>query len=266
MTVQINIRMSDEDAAEYDRWAAERDLERSAIVREILAEGLLARREGRAMFVAEKPALRPEDLTAMRTMMVNAIMEFERIATDVAKQKAELSKLERDDAAAMARVRGELFAGVPERITASLNPIRAEMDAMVERIENQPRLDAIDARQREHTEALKANTAAIERWAKEPRTQTMYNIGLGDWRGGMLASAWGILVIGAMGFYFALAAILPSRFLATPTGNRLLGGGDTGICRLVDYQYGTTACGVKVAGREVTVTAYVPRAVRGGGR
>lgn len=217
----------------------------------------MARREGRASF--EWPeTLGPGDMIAMKAMMDRGLMEINRIATAWAKHEGEMRRQERDDQNALTQARAEFIAGIPERISTSLNPIREEMDAMIERIDKQPRLDEIDARQTEHTAALKANTAAIEQLAKEPRTQNMYDLGLGHWNGKAWSIVLGVFWTLSVGLFFALALILPSGVLAVRTANLLLGGGDQAICALVDYRHSTDTCKTRVNGRQVGVTLNVP--------
>lgn len=258
MTVQVNARVPDEIGAALDRWASELGIERSALVRDIIAEAVQAKAEGRASF--ERPEMPgPADLNRIVVKLDEQTTELDRILRQNARRDAELVKSARDDTLAVSEARGAIVADVIAGLRAALEVLHGEL------VRTREELIALMGRLPQFA-ALADDLAQIRKLAERERTKTVYNIGLGDWRGGMLASAFIILVVMAMGFYFALAAILPSRLLATPTANRLLGGGDRGICRLIDYQYGTTACGVQVAGREVTVTAYVPRTVRGGGR
>lgn len=249
---QVNIRLTPDLDADFDGWATELGVERGKLAKDILTEALAARREGRASF--EPPAtLGPGDLIAMKASLERSVMEIDRIATVWAGHEARVRRQERDDQTAMTRARNEFMAGVPERISASLNPIRKEMAAMAERIEQQPRLDAIDRKQQEHTDVLKANTAAIDRWAKQPRTHTSYTVWDKDWSGRAIGvgvfAAW-LLCVGS---YFVLAMILPASWLAVRSANQLLGGGDQAICALVNYRMATHNCQTEIGGSQLKV-------------
>lgn len=248
MTIQVNARLPDEVVAELDRCASELGLERGALAKRFVTEGLEAWREGRAVFDRPEP-LGPGDLAAMRAMLAQGLMEIDRIATAWAAHEGQMRKQERDDQLALTKARAEFVAGIPDRISASLNPIRAEMDAMVERIDNQPRLDAIDGQLKEHTAALKANTAAIERWAKEPRT--VFGIVLGDkgvWSTAFV-TGWSALmfVLGVM-WMVPLADTFPG--VGVPISQRLLDD-DADFCRLVERRFARTDCQVPKARRLV---------------
>lgn len=265
MPGQVNARLPPERDAEFNRWVAEEGTDRGGLARRIIEEALAARREGRASF--DRPqTLSMGDMVAMKGVLDRGLMEIERIATDWAKHRAEMQKREREDQLALTKARAEFVAGIPDRITDSLNPIREEMDAMVERIDKQPRLDAIDAKQVEHTEALKANTAAIERLAKEPRTHTTLDLGFGDMTGKAWSIALGLLWLLSVGSYFVIAKILPRGALAVRSADTLLGGGDQAICALVNFRHGTDTCRTRVNGREVGVVLNVPTPKREGRR
>ena len=138
--------------------------------------------------------------------------------------------------------------GALETIHGELVRTREELMGFMGRL---PQITTLDAKL---DQALMA--------AREPRLVKNYNIGLGDWSGGTLALAGLIVVMIGMFAFTFLAALLPERWLELRYANRVLGGGDRAICRLVDYQYGTglTNCRTAVAGRTVTVTATAPRA------
>ena len=250
---QLNIRLASDHDAEFDRWASELGVERGKLARDIFTEALAARREGRASF--EQPAtLGPGDLIAMLAKVERAAMEIDRIATAWAKHEAGMHKLERDDQLALTRARTEFMAGLPERIHASFNPIRKEMTAMAERIERQPRLDAIDDKQRELVEAVKANNLAIERSGKKPAVHNSYIVWDREWPGGIIAAALFVVWQLCIASYLAFAMILPRSWLAVPSANLLLGGGDQAVCALVDYRMATDTCRTEIGGKAMTVT------------
>ena len=250
---QLNIRLASEHDAEFDRWASELGVERGKLARDIFAEALAARREGRASF--EQPAtLRPGDLVAMLAKVERAAMEIDRIATAWAKHEAQMHKLERDDQLALTRARNEFMAGLPERIHASANPIRKEMTAMAERIDRQPRLDAIDDKQRELVEAVKANSLAIERWGKKPVVRNSYILWDREWPGGIIAAALSVAWLICIASTVAFVTILPRSWLAVPSANLLLGGGDQAVCALVNYRLATDTCRTEIGGAAMKVT------------
>ena len=253
---QLNIRLAPDHDAEFDRWANELGVERHKLARDIFTEALAARREGRASF--ERPAtLDIGDLIAALPAFNRGLMEIERISVTWAKHEAGMHKLERDDQLALTRARNEFMAGLPERIHASFNPIRKEMTAMAERIERQPRLDAIDEKQRELTEAVRANNLAIERWGKKPAVHNSYILWDREWPGGIIAAALSVAWLVCLASTVALVMILPRSWLAVPSANLLLGGGDQAVCALVDYRMATDTCRTEFGGKAMTVTVKV---------
>ena len=78
-----------------------------------------------------------------------------------------------------------------------------------------------------------------------------------------MAGRWLLPIMGAVmlfgiGCFFGFAALLPARWVALPSANRLLGGGDQAICALVNYRFGTERCTSRTNGREVGVTVTQP--------
>ena len=241
MAGQVNARLGSEDDADLTRCAAARGIERTTLAKELIREGLAAWREGRAVF-ARPVELGPGDVADMKAMLDHALMEIDRIARDWAAHEADVRKLERADQLALTRARTEFIAGMPERIGATFNPIRKEMAALADRIEKQPRLDAIDATLGATNEAMARYTDEVRQFAAQPRTTNVYNIGLGQWSArayagaGVAALASGTLVM------MATAWLLPHQWLAAPVSNLMLGGGDRASCALIEYQYRTRGC------------------------
>ena len=238
---QLNIRLAPDHDAEFDRWASELGVERGKLARDIFTEALAARREGRARF--EQPAtLGPGDLIAMQATLERGVMEIDRIATTWAKHEADVRRQERDNQAALSHAQNLFIAGVPDRIFNSLNPVREEMLALAERIDRQPRLDAIDAGQRAHTAALEANTIAIERLEKQPRRVT--GIVLGDdrfWSTAFIA-AWTLMMVG-LAFFPLTVVEMAVPGIGIPLANRMVSG-DAGFCRLVRDRFESDDCQV----------------------
>ena len=250
---QLNIRLAPDHDAEFERWKDDLGVERGKLGKDIIIEALAARREGRAMF--ETPVtLGPGDMIAMQATLERGVMEIDRIATAWAKHEAGMHKLERDDQLALTRARNEFMAGLPDRIHASFNPIRKEMLALAERIDRQPRLDAIDDKQRELAEAVKANNLAIERWGKKPAVHNSYILWNREWPGGIIAAALSVTWLVCIASTVAIVMILPRSWLAVPSANLLLGGGDQAVCALVDYRMATDTCRTEFGGKAMTVT------------
>jgi len=165
-----------------------------------------------------------------------------------------MHKLEREDQLALTRVRAEFIKGMPERITASLNPIRAEMLLLAERIDRQPRLDAIDERQRDHSELLRENTAAIRSLERQPRTNVSYTIWDRELSGRKVGAALAVIWLLSVSSYFVGAMALPPSWFAVRSANYLLGGGDQAVCALVNYRLATDSCRTQFEGKASKVT------------
>lgn len=258
MAGQVNARLGTEDDADLTRCAAERGIERTTLAKELIREGLAAWREGRAVF--DRPAeLGPGDVAGMKAMLDHGLMEIDRIARDWAAHEAEVRKLERQDQLALTRARAEFIAGMPERIAATFNPIRKEMATLAERIEKQPRLDAIDMRLENTNEAITGYHEEVRQLAAEPRTTNVYNIGLGEWSRRRLAGAGFAAVASGAVVTMVVAWLLPHQWLAAPVSNLMLGGGDRASCALIEYQYRTSGChAVSNDGGDVRVAIAVP--------
>lgn len=248
---QVNVRFTPDHYAEFDHWATELSIERGTLGRDIIAEALAARREGRAIFKTPV-TLGPGDMIAMQATLERGVMEIDRIATAWAKHEADVRKQEREGQLAMTHARNEFMAGLPDRIVNSLNPVREEMLAMAERIDKQPRLDAIDAGQRDHTAALKANTLAIERLEKQPRRVT--GIVLGDdrvWSTAFIA-VWTVVMMGLA--VFPLTAVeMAFPGVGIPLADRLVVG-DAGFCRLIRHRFERDDCQVPRA-HQILITS-----------
>jgi hypothetical protein len=249
---QVNVRLGDEDDAALSRCAAERGIERAALAKLFVQECLAAWHEKRTIFDRPKQ-LGPGDIVAFGTKLDRAVMEIDRVAETWAAHESKMHELERKDQLALTRARTEFIKGMPERITASLNPIKAEMAMFSERIDKQPRLDAIDERQREHTDALKENTAAIRSLEQQPRTKVSYTVWDKDWSGRKVGTAllglWAVCVSS----YFFAAMTLPPSWFAVRSANYLLGGGDQAVCALVNYRLATKNCRTQFEGKAAKV-------------
>lgn len=250
---QVNVRLVDEDDAALTRCAAERGVERTTLAKSFVRECLDAWRDGRAVF--DRPEqLGPGDVIAFGARLDKAVMEIDRIAQAWAAHESDMHKLEREDQLALTRVRAEFIQGMPERITASLNPIRAEMLLLAERIDRQPRLDAIDERQRDHSELLRDNTAAIRSLERQPRTNVSYTIWDKELSGRKVGAALAVIWLLSVSSYFFAAMALPPSWFAVRSANYLLGGGDQAVCALVNYRLATDSCRTQFEGKAGRIT------------
>ncbi|WP_033923553.1 hypothetical protein [Sphingomonas sp. 37zxx] len=245
---QVNVRLGDEDDSALTRCAAERGVERTTLAKSFVQECLAAWRDGRAVFDRPKQ-LGPSDMVAFGARLDKAVMEIDRIAETWAAHESKMHKLGREDQLAMTRARTEFIKGLPERITTSLNPIKAEMMLLAERIDKQPRLDAIDERQRQHTDALRDNTAAIRSLEQQPRTKVSYTVWDRELSGRKVGVALlGLWAVSVFSYFFAAMALPPS-WIAVRSANYLLGGGDQAVCALVNYRLATDSCRTQFGGR-----------------
>ncbi|UAJ12990.1 hypothetical protein [Polymorphobacter megasporae] len=258
---QLNIRLAAEHDAEFDRWASELGVERGKLARDIFTEALAARREGRVSF--EQPAtLGPGDMIAMQATLERGVMEIDRIATVWAKHEADVRKQERDNQQMRTQVQGEIIADLPARISKSLNPIRQEMLAMAERIDKQPRLDTIDAGQRELTAALEANTTAIERLEEQPRHVTGLILGDDRFWSTAFVVLWTVVMMGLA--VFPLTAVeMAFPGIGIPLADRLVVG-DAGFCRLVNNRFGSDGCQVPRDHQGTSVSGKTPVTAKAG--
>ena len=265
---QMTARVSDELEATYNRWAAEEKLPRADLIRQVLIEAAKARHEGRATFVRPETA-GPADTTRVVTSLDRHTINMDRLSRQMAKRDAELARVIGADSRVVSEARTAIVDDVTKRLHAVAEAIareevntreavlaviaafRAELASV---IVNLSVFKQIGTRQDQHTEALNANTAAIERLASEPRTEN--NLVL---RGFTVP-----IRNAAIAMFFALAAIVtvlamtkPVTRVATGVGMGMMGGGDHAICRSIDATYHASSCAVTVAGIRVTATATI---------
>ncbi len=250
---QVTSRVSDELEAALNRWAAGEGMQRSDLVRQILTEAVDAHREGRARF--ERPELPgPADLQHLAARLDAQTTELDRVLRHNAKRDAELTRQARNDTRGVSEARDAIVADVAMQTRAALEVVHGELVRTREELEtllrSLPQLVGIDSKLDRVLEAARA-----------PRVTKTYNIGPGDWSAGMLAMAGFIATVVGMFAFVALAAVLPERWLELRVANKMLGGGDRAICRLIDYHYdtGLMDCRTAVTSRMVTVTAKSPR-------
>ena len=271
--VQVNPRVSAELDAALTQWAVDDKQSRPELIRQILAEAVDARREGRATF--SRPELpTPADLQHLTAKVDTMVTELDRVLRQHGKREAELARSAKADAVGISEARTAIvtqlttefrqaynagqvgFDTVATALIAALtaSPAFGGLFPILQRIERDPRVDAIGQRQLEQGALLKAHTAAIASWVKQPRKQVSYTIWDHNWSGrrvgGILLSLWVTSVV----VFFVIAMVLPRSWLAVPSANLLLGGGDQAVCALVDYRMSTNTCRTEIGGAAMTVT------------
>lgn len=253
---QVTSRVSDDLEAALNHWAAEAGVQRADLIRRILAEATEARREGRATF-GRSDAPGAADLARLAAKLDTQTTELDRILRQNAKRDVELLKSAREDTLGISEARSKIVADMTAELRTAFDTLHRgwvqTRDELSSLMQTPPQLPGIDGKLDHILEVVRA-----------PRTARTYNIGLGDWSGGTLVSAGLIVLTIGMFAFLALAAMLPERWLELRTANRMLGGGDRAICRLVDYHYGTglTHCRIAVQGQTVNVTARAAKAER----
>ena len=253
---QVNVEFDDDTVRHLDRIAAKQSVRRPELLRRTVRELIEADASGREPFTVVTQAFKAEELAHLAREHRQLATELDRVMRANAKREGELLKAItafKTDAAA-ARERGS--RDVADALERALGPFRAEVVALKAEnatltasfeaaLADQPRLDAIDRR-----------LAKVEELTKQPRTAT--HIHFGELTGTTL----GFLGLGALGIgliaWMLIAMIVPSSWMATPAASWLLGGGDQGVCKLIDYRYGYTACRTRVNGHDVSVTVDVP--------
>lgn len=243
---QVTSRVSDELEASLNRWASEEGMQRSDLIRQVLGEAVQARLEGRATF--ERAALPgPPDLQRLAAKLDQQSTELDRVLRQNAKRDAELTRQVRDDTLGVSSARDAIVADVVARLRTALELIHGELvktrEELTTTVERLPQIAAVMAK-----------LDRIEVFTQQPRSETVNRIGPEQW-----APRWFVaigataIMLGAVAFY-ALGLILPSRWVAVPAANYLLGNGDQAICALVDYRIGYRACRLRVSGRDMRVT------------
>ena len=270
---QVNARISPELNVEFDCWVSELGVTRGKLAWNIVTEALAARREGRATFSRpEQPS--PVDLQHLTAGLRNMVTELERVFRQNGKRDAELAKSARTDTIGISEARTEIVAQLTAEFhriyganQVGLDKVAAELIAALtaspefsgiapalQRIERLPQLDAIDEKHRELVEAVKANNLAIARQGKKPAVHNSYILWDREWPGGIIAAALSVVWLVCIASTFAFVMILPRSWLAVPSANLLLGGGDQAVCALVDYRMATDTCRTEFGGKAMMVT------------
>lgn len=258
---QINARVPDDIAAALDRWAADIGEQRADLIRNILTEAVGARREHRAMF--DHPALpTPADFQHLTAELRKLLVELNRVLRQNGKRDSELAQSAKVDAIGVSEARtaiitqltGEMgrlidlllarIAELPAEQVAALtaSPAMTDIAAALKRIEEHPGLKEMRILQEAHTIAIRTLNATIQESIKEPRTIIRFLVWDRDWSGRKVAATLCATWFLCVGSYFALAKVLPGSWLAMPTANGLIGGGNQAICNLVNYRFSTIGC------------------------
>lgn len=243
--VQVTSRVSEDLEAALNRWAAEEGLQRSELIRGILTEAAEARQGGRASF--QRPEMpEPADLARLVTKLDAQTTELERVLRQNTKRDAELSKRAQADQIGVSDARTAIVGDIEARTGGMLETFQAELvrtrDELTALLRRLPQLAGIDE---------KLDHILVE--ARKPRTSL--NLGFGDWSWRRGAVALLCVPVAGMGALFALTVVLPGRWFGIPLADRMLGGGNQAICRLIDYQHdtGMTDCKTLVRGRSAIV-------------
>ena len=256
MTVQINIRLPEETARRFDRVAGARGMARPEATRWAIDEVIEADALGRAVF--ERPAKpHPANLEHLAGRVESLTVELERVCRQNAKRDSDLAREAREDTLGVSAARRGIADDVTARLREALDGISDDLSAVradaAARAERPPQLGAIEDR-----------LAAIEALAARPLSQT--TIAVGDlsfsWRavGLVLGGAW----LASLAVFVGLALVLPAGWLAVPSANFLLGGGDQAVCALVDYRMAVDSCRTTMDGETLRVTVDPrPEAARG---
>ena len=269
---QVNARLSPELDAEFNCWVEELGVTRGKLAWNIVTEALAARREGRATFSRpEQPS--PVDLQHLTARINTMVTELDRVLRQNGKREAELARSAKADAVGISEARTAIVTQLTTEFRQAYNTGQVGFDTVatalitaltaspafgallpvLQRIERDPRVDAIGQRQLEQGALLKAHTAAIASWVKQPRKQVSYTVWEKHWSGrrvgAILLSLWVTSVV----TFFVIAMVLPRSWLAVHSANTLLGGGDQAVCALVDYRMATDRCRVEIDGQAMKV-------------
>jgi uncharacterized protein (DUF1778 family) len=277
---QIGFKVDPDYEAQLQQALALTGKDRATFARDAVRAAMLRVIGGEEPEGAAAARIEPADAASTIRWLERTLVDFKQIADDHRRQSAELRKLRRGEADAMHRARTEFLEGYPDRILKSTKPVHDRLAELSGKLDDLPGIagvqDSVErigtairsaleelARVAEADRAAMAaeaqRTRALVEDADRPRTTTVYNIGLGDWsRGVLLAGAIGIVSLGIVAFAL-LATILPDRWLALPATNKVLGGGDQAICRMIDYQYGTGRPDCRVVVKDGTVVVSASR-------
>lgn len=273
---QINIRLTPEDNAEFDRWAAELNLERGTLGKQVVAEGLVAKRKGRAMFA--QPAIPTSvDLQHLTSEVGTLKNELDRVLRQNTKRDGRLVEAAKADAIGVSEARTAIITqltaemhrlidtvllglvGLPAEQVAAItaSPAMAEIAAALKRIEQHPRLDEIRTLQEAHTIAMREHTVIINRLIEQPRTIVRFLVWDRDWSIGKVLAGLAVASLLCLGVYHGLARMLPVSWLATRSAYLQMGRGDQAICALLNYRFSTTDCTTRFDGETMRATVEV---------
>ncbi len=276
---QLNVRLAPQDDAEINRWAAELNLERGTLGKQIIAEGLAARREKRAMF---KPTASPTpaDLQHLTTEVRSIMVELNRVLRQNAKRDAQLVQTAKMDGIGVSEARTAIItqltkalqmladsvltriAAMPtEQVAAfTASPVMVDIAAAQKRIEQHPSFEEMRTLQATHTKTLRTLDDTINRLIEQPRTVIRLLIWDRDWSPGKVAAGLAFAWLLCIGSYHGLARMLPVSWLAARSSELQTGKGERAVCALLNYRYSTTDCTTRFNGdsMQVTVVQHAP--------
>jgi hypothetical protein len=252
LMAQINARVPDEVAAGLDRWASVAGVERSVLVRDILAEAVTAHSEGRTSFDRPEPT-DPADVRHLIADVRDLKMELARLLDQNIRRDAALVKSARADTVGISEAR----TAIVSRLVAELQQVRDVVLAATAKLPAEqattlaasPTFVAMVAALNAQANALREHIAAANFWFEQPRTQVSYTVWDRDWSGRKVSAALLSLWAVSVASYFFLAMTLPGPWLAIRSANYLLGGGDQAVCALVNYRMATDSCRTQFEGR-----------------
>ena len=245
---QLTARVSVELEADLTRWAVEEDQQRSDLIRQILVEGVDARREGRAAY--SKPESSVVDLPYTLAELRSLTTELERVLRQNAKRDAELMKSAKADTLGVSDARAFIVSETVSALTQRLDCTTMAMEDLAavqaKALSAASTIDEIKAtvdyiaQQRSGKEEILAmqreHKLELARLRQQPRTHTSYNLGMGDWsvrRTIMALFATWCLCFGSVVFF---SRVLPTSWVAVRAATLILGSGGEAIYKLESYQ------------------------------
>lgn len=270
---QVTARISDELEAALNRWAADEGLQRADLIRNILVEGVDARRERRAIF--DRPALpTPADLQHLTAEVRNLLVELNRVLRQNGKRDAELAKSAKVDAIGVSEARTAIItqltvemaklidlllvriAELPATQVAALtaSPVMTDVAGALKRIEEHPGFNEMRILQEAHTIALRTLNATIKASNKEPKTIVRFLVWDRDWSPRKVLAGLALGWIICVGSYHGLSRMLPVSWLAVRSSDLQTGTDGRATCALLKYRFSTSDCDTRFDDGTMRVT------------
>ena len=264
MTVQINARVPDEVAAGLDRWSSATGVERSMLVRDILAQAVTARAEGRASF-ERLEAVSPVDVKHLVADLRGLQVELKRVLDQNIKRDAALVRSAREDSVGVSEAR----TAIVSRLAVEVQQVRdAVMGALAKLPAEQttalaasPTFAAMVAALNAQAKAIRELIVAAHRCFEQPRTQVSYTVWDKDWSGRKVVAALAAVWLFSVGSYHGLARLLPASWVAVRSADLQMGEGDRTICAFLEYHLSTSSCVTRFDGdtmRAMVEARHIP--------